>query len=134
MVALCLVDTFGGIAPQAIPVWVKKVREGLPNAPLEAHCHDDFGLAVANSIAALAAGVDVVHTTVSGIGGRAGNTPMEERAAALTLLYAAQHSLNTSEFYGVSRLVRERAGHAIASNRAAVGDRLFEVESGIVAG
>ena len=54
MDALALVDTFGGVTPQAIPVWVEKVRERLPDTPLEAHFHDDFGLAVANSIAAVA--------------------------------------------------------------------------------
>jgi isopropylmalate/homocitrate/citramalate synthase len=134
MDALCLVDTFGGVAPQAIPVWVSQVRERLPDTRLEAHFHDDFGLAVANSIAALAAGVDVVHTTVSGLGERAGNAPMEDLALALKMLYAAHHNLDTREFYGLSRLVRERAGQAIASNRAVVGDRLFEVESGIIAG
>jgi isopropylmalate/homocitrate/citramalate synthase len=134
MDALGLVDTFGGVAPQAIPVWVGKVRERLPDTPLEAHFHDDFGLAVANSIAALAAGVEVVHTTVTGLGERAGNTPMEELALALTMLYGAEHNLDTRQFYPLSRLVRERAGHLIPSNRPIVGDRLFEVESGIIAG
>jgi isopropylmalate/homocitrate/citramalate synthase len=133
MDALCLVDTFGGVAPHAIPVWVSRVRERLPDTRLEAHFHDDFGLAVANSIAAVAAGVDVVHTTVSGLGERAGNTPMEDLALALRMLYAAQHNLDTREFYGLSRLVRERGGHVVPANRAAVGDRLFEVESGIIA-
>jgi isopropylmalate/homocitrate/citramalate synthase len=134
MDALALVDTFGGVAPQAIPVWVDKVRERLPDTPLEAHFHDDFGLAVANTVAALAAGVEVVHSTVTGVGERAGNTPMEDLALALTMLYGVEHSLDTREFYGLSRLVRERAGHSIPSNRAAVGERLFEVESGIIAG
>jgi isopropylmalate/homocitrate/citramalate synthase len=55
MDALALVDTFGGVTPQAIPVWVQKVRERLPETPLEAHFHDDFGMAVANSIAAVSA-------------------------------------------------------------------------------
>jgi isopropylmalate/homocitrate/citramalate synthase len=134
MDALALVDTFGGVAPQAIPIWVEKIRERLPDTPLEAHFHNDFGLAVANSIAANAAGVDVVHTTVTGVGERAGNTPMEELAMALTMLYGAHHGLNTREFYGLARLVRERAGHTIPSNNPVVGDRLFEVESGIIAG
>jgi isopropylmalate/homocitrate/citramalate synthase len=134
MDALALVDTFGGVTPQAIPVWVQKVRERLPSTPLEAHFHDDFGLAVANSIAAVAAGAELVHTTVTGVGERAGNTPMEELALALRMLYGAEHQLDTSAFYSLSRLVRERAGHTIPSNRPAVGERLFEVESGIIAG
>jgi isopropylmalate/homocitrate/citramalate synthase len=134
MDALALVDTFGGVTPQAIPVWVRKVRERLPDTPLEAHFHDDFGLAVANSIAAVAAGAEMVHTTVTGVGERAGNTPMEEMALALAMLYGAEHGLDTTAFYSLSRLVRERAGHTIPSNRPAVGERLFEVESGIIAG
>jgi isopropylmalate/homocitrate/citramalate synthase len=134
MDALALVDTFGGVTPQAIPVWVARVQERLPGVPLEAHFHDDFGLAVANTIAAVASGVGVVHTTVTGVGERAGNTPMEDLALALRMLYGAEHGLATEEFYALSRLVRERGGHTIPSNRAAVGERLFEVESGIIAG
>jgi isopropylmalate/homocitrate/citramalate synthase len=134
MDALALVDTFGGVTPQAIPVWVQKVRERLPDTPLEAHFHDDFGMAVANSVAALSAGVDVVHTTVTGVGERAGNTPMEELALALTMLYGVEHNLDTSHFYELSRLVQERANHTIPSNRPVVGERLFEVESGIIVG
>ena len=134
MDALALVDTVGGVAPHAIPVWVAKVRERLPDVRLEAHFHDDFGLAVANTLAAVTVGVDVVHTTVSGVGERAGNCPMEEVALALQMLYGVEHNLNTEEFYPLSRLVRERSGHTIPSNRAAVGERLFEVESGIIAG
>jgi isopropylmalate/homocitrate/citramalate synthase len=134
MDALALVDTFGVVNPHAIPGWVRRVRERLPDTPLEAHFHDDFGLAVANTIAAVASGVEVVHTTVSGVGERAGNTPMEDLALALEMLYGAQHGLRTEEFYGLSHLVRERAGHAVPPNRAVVGDRLFEVESGIIAG
>jgi len=134
MDALALVDTFGGVTPQAIPVWIDRVRERLPDTPLEAHFHDDFGLAVANSLAAAACGVDVVHTTITGVGERAGNTPMEELALALEMLYGSGHNLDTSAFYALSRLLRERAGHTIPSNRPVVGERLFEVESGIIAG
>jgi isopropylmalate/homocitrate/citramalate synthase len=134
MDALGLVDTTGGVAPHAIPVWIVKVRERLPDVRLEAHFHDDFGLAVANSLAAAASGVDVMHTTVSGIGERAGNCPMEELALALQMLYGVEHNLRTEQFYALSRFVRERTGHVIPSNRAVVGERLFEIESGIIAG
>jgi isopropylmalate/homocitrate/citramalate synthase len=134
MDALALVDTLGVVNPHAIPGWVRRVRERLPDTPLEAHFHDDFGLAVANTIAAAASGVEVVHTTVSGVGERAGNTPMEDLALALEMLYGVAHNLRSDEFYGLSHLVRERAGHVVPANRAVVGDRLFEVESGIIAG
>jgi isopropylmalate/homocitrate/citramalate synthase len=131
---LALVDTFGGVAPHAVPVWVAKVKERLPDVRLEAHFHDDFGLAVANSLAAICAGVEVVHTTVTGIGERAGNTPMEELALALRMLYDIDHGLMTEEFYALSRLVQERTGHQVPTNRSVVGEQLFEVESGIIAG
>jgi isopropylmalate/homocitrate/citramalate synthase len=91
-------------------------------------------MSVANSLAALAAGAEVVHTTVTGIGERAGNTPMEEVALALTMLYSVEHNLVIEEFYTLSRFVRERTGHQIPSNRAVVGEQLFEIESGIIAG
>ncbi len=127
--ALALVDTFGVVSPHAVPMWVTRVRRELPGIPLECHFHDDFGLALANSIAALATGVEVVHTTVSGIGQRAGNTAMEELALGLQMLYGVAHGLKTNEFFALSRLVCERAGHRIPSNRRVTGERLFEVEA-----
>jgi isopropylmalate/homocitrate/citramalate synthase len=134
MDALALVDTFGVVSTNATPFWVRKVRERLPYVTLEAHLHDDFGLAVANTIAAVAAGVEVVHTTVTGIGEWAGNCPMEELALALRMMYEVEHDIDARHFYSLSRLVRERAGHLIPSNRAVVGERLSEIESGIIAG
>ncbi len=134
MDALALVDTFGGVNPHAIPVWIEKVRERLPETALEAHFHDDFGLAVANSVAAFPPGVDMVHTTVTGIGERAGNTPMEELGAGADDALRRRSRPRHEEVLPLSRLVRERAGHTIPSNRPAVGERLFEVESGIIVG
>jgi isopropylmalate/homocitrate/citramalate synthase len=132
MDALTLVDTFGGVSMHAIPYWVGKVRERLPDVQLEAHVHNDFGLAVANSVAALAAGCQVVHTTVGGIGERAGNCPMEELALGLRMLYSVDHAIDTRMFYELARLVRERAG--TAAPRPVTDQRLFEIESGIIAG
>jgi isopropylmalate/homocitrate/citramalate synthase len=101
---------------------------------LEAHLHNDFGLAVANSIAAVTAGCDVVHATVAGLGERAGNCALEEAALALELLYDIGHGLRSENFFGLARLVAERAGTVIPGNKPVVGERLFEMESGIVAG
>jgi isopropylmalate/homocitrate/citramalate synthase len=134
MDALALVDTFGVVSTHAMPVWVRKVRERFPTVPLEAHLHNDFGLATANSIAAIVAGCEVVHTTVTGIGERAGNCPLEEVALALRMLYSLEHGLDTSTFYSLARLVQERSGAPIPRNKPVIGEGLFEVESGIVAG
>lgn len=134
MDALTLVDTFGGVAMHAIPHWTRQVRERLPDVPLEVHFHNDFGLAVANSISAVGAGCEVVHTTVNGLGERAGNCPLAEISLALRMLYDVEHDLDTTTFYTLSRLVAERAGAASDRNRPVSGEGLFEIESGIIAG
>jgi isopropylmalate/homocitrate/citramalate synthase len=134
MDALTLVDTFGVVSMHAMPVWVAQVRERLPAIELQVHLHNDFGLAVANSIAAILCGCDVVHTTVGGIGERAGNCSMEELALALRILYGVDHDLVTGEFYSLSQLVAERTGQHRPTNAPVVGDGLYQIESGIIAG
>jgi len=93
----------------------------------------DFGMGVANTVAAVAAGADVIQTTVGGLGERAGNTPMEETLMALLTLYGVQTEVKTERFRSLSKLVREAAGVPQATNRPIVGDMLFNVESGIIA-
>ena len=133
MDALALVDTFGTLSPHAVPYFVKKTRERIKK-PLEAHFHMDFGHGVSNTIIALAAGAEVMHTTVSGIGERAGNTPMEDAVLSLLMLYGRDIGVKTECFTELSRLVLGLAGVQIPSNRQIVGDRLFDVESGIITG
>ena len=82
MDALALVDTFGVVSPHAMQYFVRQVKKRI-NKRLEAHFHQDFGMGVANTIMALAEGVEVMHTTVLGVGERARNTPMEETVMAL---------------------------------------------------
>ena len=134
MDALAVVDTFGGVAPHAIPYWIEKVRERLGDTPLECHFHDDFGMAVANTVTALAAGAACAHTTVTGIGERAGNCALEDLVLGLLLLYGVELGIDTSRFFDLSQTVRRHAAHSIPSNRAIVGERLYNVESGIIAG
>jgi len=93
----------------------------------------DFGMGVANTIMALAEGVEVVHSTVLGLGERAGNVPMEDTAMALLTLYGIDCGLKYDKFYGLSKLVQQLSGHAVPSNRQVVGDALFQIESGIIA-
>jgi isopropylmalate/homocitrate/citramalate synthase len=132
MDALALVDTFGVLAPQAIPYLVRSVKARI-NKRLEAHFHMDFGMGVANTIIALAEGVDVVHSTVLGLGERAGNVPMEDTAMALLTLYGIDTGLKYDKFYALSKLVAQLSGHAVPTNRQVVGDSLFKIESGIIA-
>ena len=131
MDALGLVDTFGVLTPDAVRYFVRRTRERI-SQPLEAHFHMDFGLGVINTIVALANGAEVAQTTVSGLGERAGNTPMEETALALLTLYGVDTGLRYEKFYELSQLVCELAGQSMPSNRQVVGERLFDVESGII--
>lgn len=132
MDALALVDTTGVLAPHTVPYMVRAVRGRIPDKPLEAHFHNDFGHAVSNTIMALAAGVEVAHVTVSGLGERAGNTPLEEVVVSLLTQYGIDLGLRYDKLYELSRLVRELSGHVVPTNRPIVGDRLFDVESGII--
>ena len=130
--SLGLVDTFGVLTPQAVPGFVRASRERL-GVPLEAHFHMDYGLGVANSLIAACNGVGVIQTTVSGLGERAGNTPMEELVVALLTLYDLDVGIDTRRLTGLARLVGELSGVEQPSNRAVTGRRLFQVESGIIA-
>jgi isopropylmalate/homocitrate/citramalate synthase len=131
MDALALVDTAGVLSPHSIPYLVKATRERI-HKPLEAHFHNDFGVGVANTIAALASGVSVAHLTSLGIGERAGNTPLEETVMALKLLYGQDLGIKTEHFREHSLLVRELTGVTEPSNRPIVGDTLFTMEAGII--
>ncbi len=132
MDALVLVDTFGGSSPHAITYFTKFVQSHI-RKPLEAHFHDDFGMGVANTLMALSLGVDVAHVTVSGIGERAGNTPLEDLSLALLTLYGIDTGLRYEKLYELSKLVQELAGVVVPPNRAVVGEMLYKVESGIIA-
>jgi isopropylmalate/homocitrate/citramalate synthase len=132
MDALALVDTFGVLNPQAAAFMARKVKERI-DVPLEAHFHMDFGLGVANTVTAVAHGVDTVQVSVSGIGERSGNAPLEDTVMALKLLYGIDSGIDFSKLYGLSRTVRERARVSVPTNRGIVGDRVFHVESGIIA-
>ena len=132
MDALALVDTFGVLSPHAIQYLVRQVKMRISKR-LEAHFHMDFGMGVANTIMALAEGVEVIHTTVLGIGERAGNTPMEETVMALLTLYGIDTGLKYEKLYNLAHLVQALSGHAVPSNKPVVGDALFQIESGIIA-
>ncbi len=129
--AVGLVDTFGVLSPHGVRMFVRQTRERL-GVPLETHFHMDFGLGVANTLLAVAEGVEVVQTTVTGIGERAGNTPMEDTVLALLTMYGVETGIKTERFVEISRLVMELAGVCQPPNRPIVGERLFNVESGII--
>lgn len=132
MDALVLVDTFGVTSPHAMRYFVQQVKSRV-NTRLEAHFHMDFGLGIANTLMAVAEGVEVIHTTVLGIGERAGNVPLEETAMALLTLYGVDMGIHYEKLHKVARLVEELSGHRVPTNKPVVGERLFHIESGIIA-
>jgi len=133
MDAFTLVDTFGVLSPHGARYFTKKVRERVAK-PLEIHFHSDFGLGVANTIMAVLAGAEVIHSTVTGIGERAGNTPMEETVLALLTMYGIDVGINYGKLNELSRLVREVSGTEIPESRPFIGDGAYTIESGIPAG
>ena len=133
MDALTLVDTFGVASPHAISYFATKVKERVKK-PLEIHTHNDFGLAVANTIAAVAVGVETVHTTVNGIGERSGNASTEEVAVALKVLYGVESELKFSKLRELSKTVEELSLVKMPPQKPITGDNLFTTESGIIAG
>ncbi|MCQ1530768.1 LeuA family protein [Lutispora saccharofermentans] len=133
MDALAIVDTMGGLAPHTVPFLVDIVKERIKK-PIELHFHDDFGLGSANSIMGLAAGADVVHTTISAAGERAGNASYEDIAMALLTMYDVNIGLNYSQIYPLSKLFRSMVNFPVRANRGIIGENIFKIESGIVAG
>ncbi|HWQ54135.1 MAG TPA: hypothetical protein VN442_10660 [Bryobacteraceae bacterium] len=131
MDALTVADSFGGCTPEAIGMVIRRIKARF-NKPIEIHCHEDFGLGVANTISALANGASVAHVTVSAIGERAGNVPLEDTVMALRTMYGVDMGIKTEVLYELSKLVQKLAEIQLPPNRPLVGDALYNIESGIV--
>ncbi|MDW7978410.1 MAG: hypothetical protein RMH74_06370 [Candidatus Caldarchaeum sp.] len=128
--AVAVVDTMGCATPEGFRTLVGEVVKTVP-VPVEVHCHNDFGLGPAVSIAGLSAGASVVHVSVNGIGERAGNASLEEVALSLELLYGRKVGLRYEKLVEVSKLVERLTNFKLAANKPVVGDRVFTRESGI---
>ncbi|WP_018921643.1 2-isopropylmalate synthase [Salsuginibacillus kocurii] len=132
-----LPDTVGYITPAEIQHIFRYLKENIRNvehANLSAHCHDDLGMAVANSLAAIEGGADQVECAINGIGERAGNASLEEIAVALHTrsdFYKANTNLTLNEIKRTSALVSRVTGMQVPNNKAVVGDNAFAHESGI---
>ena len=124
---ICFCDTVGLLTPEKTATLIPP----LCIAPLSIHCHNDLGLALANTFAALKAGASCAHVTVNGLGERAGNTAFEELVMALEILYNYRTSIVTEEIYHLSTLVSKLTGVALPVNKAIVGEMAFTHESGI---
>ena len=134
---ICLPDTVGIAMPVDFAKRLSAIRAEVPaleDVPLHTHCHNDLGMALANSLAALDAGASVVHCTVNGIGERAGNCPLEELALALHLrpdAHPFRTDIRLEELYPTSRLVAQLTSMPVQSHKPVVGANAFAHESGI---
>jgi 2-isopropylmalate synthase len=132
-----LPDTVGYSTPDEIGEFFRTVIGRVPNADraiFSAHCHDDLGLAVANTIAAIGAGVRQVECTINGIGERAGNASLEEIVMISRVRpdrVPVETSINTRELYAASQLLSELTGELVQANKAVVGRNAFAHEAGI---
>src|SRR5207245_7265699 len=130
-------DTVGYGTPQEFGRLIHGIRENVPNikqAVISVHCHNDLGLAVANSLAAIVEGAGQVECTINGIGERAGNASMEEIVMGLRTrkdFYGADTKIVTEEITKASRLVSKINGMVVQPNKAIVGANAFDHASGI---
>ncbi len=134
---LNLPDTVGYAVPEEYGAMFRQVREYLGDpqgVTLSAHCHDDLGMAVANSLAAVRAGARQIECTINGIGERAGNAALEEVVVALAVRkesFGVTTGIRLEELFPSSRMLSEITGAAVAPNKAVVGANAFAHEAGI---
>ncbi len=125
-----IADTTGAITPQGIDYLVRELVKDI-HIDLAVHLHNDFGLAVINSITGVLAGAKAVSTTVNGIGERAGNASLEELIMAMKILYGKDYGFKTKYIKELSDLVASASGLPIPYNKPIVGNNVFRHESGI---
>jgi D-citramalate synthase len=124
---VCYADTVGHATPDRTLDIVSRLTE---LGPTSTHTHDDLGLAVTNALVSVAAGADLVHGTINGIGERAGNVALEEVAIALDHGYGVE-TMNLTEVHDLAQLIAKLTGIPLAPNKAVIGENAFTHESGI---
>ena len=127
---ICICDTVGILTPDSSFELFNSLND--ISVPIAVHCHNDFGLAVANTLSALKGGASEIHTTINGIGERAGNTSFEECVVSIDrLFHQFSTNIKINEIYDISKLVARSTGVYIQPNKAIVGENAFAHESGI---
>ncbi|HXX55698.1 MAG TPA: 2-isopropylmalate synthase [Methanoregula sp.] len=123
-------DTVGVISPSAMKVLIARVNREV-DCPIDVHCHNDFGLAVANTIAAVEAGASQVQVTVNGLGERAGNADLAQTVMIMESIYGIRTGIRRERLVETSRLVSRFSGIGIPPIQPVVGENVFSHESGI---
>lgn len=129
--SIAVVDTTGCALPESIKFMVQEIKK-ITNTPIEIHAHNDLGLGVANSLAAVEAGAEVVHVCINGLGERCGNAALDEVVVCLkTLLGFDMDRIKYHQLNELSRLAERYSGIKPAANKALVGNLAFTRESGL---
>jgi len=124
-------DTVGVLTPERSYELFSDLRKSLSIPVVSVHCHNDFGMAVANTVEALRAGANQFHATINGLGERAGNASLEEIVVTLRNLYNLKLDIKMQQLYSISQLVSRLTGVYVQPNKAIVGENAFTHESGI---
>jgi 2-isopropylmalate synthase len=123
-------DTVGVLFPSATKSLIKTLKKEI-KIPISVHCHNDFGLAVANSLIAIEAGASQAHVTINGIGERGGNASLEELVVSLKIAYGLDLAIDTTQLFNLSDFVSRITGIKMPPNKPIVGENAFAHESGI---
>ncbi|MBA1333735.1 MAG: 2-isopropylmalate synthase [Firmicutes bacterium] len=129
--AVAVVDTTGTIIPPAMKQLILNVKEATGGRPVEVHTHNDLNLGVANALAAMEAGAEVIHGCINGLGERCGNIAIEEIAVAVSALYGIETGIKTEYIMEACKLVEELSGVKLAFNKSLVGQAAYMKESGV---
>jgi isopropylmalate/homocitrate/citramalate synthase len=121
---IAISDTVGAASPPTMQFLVEEITRWV-DVPVQVHCHNDFGLALANSLAAVMGGARIVDATVNGLGERNGNVALDELAASLKLLYGVDTGVKLDAMFSLSRYVQELTRVAVPPNKPLVGDHAF---------
>jgi isopropylmalate/homocitrate/citramalate synthase len=132
MDAMAVVDTMGVLSPHSVSYLIRELKKKIKK-PLECHFHNDFNCAAANTVIALAEGVEVAHTSIGGLGERAGMAAYEDIAMILETMYGINLNINFAKIYEIAELVQKMLGISFPENRPIIGSGIFNVESGIPA-
>ena len=123
-------DTVGILVPPTTEKLIREIKSNI-NVPVSLHFHNDFGLAVANSIVGIEQGASQVHCTINGIGERGGNASLEELAVSLKVAYNMDLSIDTTQLYDICNFVGYLTGIKIPPNKPVIGENAFAHEAGI---
>lgn len=123
-------DTVGVMSPEKMYQLISNLKNVI-KVPIAVHCHNDFGLAVANTLEGIRAGATIPHTTINGLGERAGNADMEQVVMALKYLENVETNIKLDKIYTTSKLVERLSGIRVMPNFPIVGDNAFAHEAGI---